>query len=73
MITGGSGALGKSLKNIFKDTFCPTHLEMILSEDKLKILKMGSNTFHGFKDIGLKWCIPQYILMDLLILNIVYP
>jgi|TARA_B100001971_G_scaffold212753_1_gene243768 dTDP-4-dehydrorhamnose reductase len=28
MITGGSGALGQSLKDVFKDAFCPTHKEM---------------------------------------------
>jgi dTDP-4-dehydrorhamnose reductase len=28
LITGGSGALGKSLKAVFKDALCPTHKEM---------------------------------------------
>ena len=28
LITGGSGALGKSLRRVFKGSFCPTHEEM---------------------------------------------
>lgn len=28
LITGGSGALGNSLKKVFKEAFCPTHEEM---------------------------------------------
>jgi len=28
LITGGSGSLGKSLKAVFKDAFCPTHEEV---------------------------------------------
>jgi len=28
LITGGSGALGKSLQKIFKNAYCPTHEEM---------------------------------------------
>ncbi len=28
LITGGSGALGTSLKKVFKNAFCPTHEEM---------------------------------------------
>lgn len=32
LITGGSGALGTSLKKYFKDAFCPTHEEMDITD-----------------------------------------
>ncbi len=32
MITGGSGALGKSLRKFFKNAFCPTHTEMDITD-----------------------------------------
>lgn len=32
LITGGSGALGESLKKVFKDAFCPTHAEMDITD-----------------------------------------
>lgn len=32
MITGSSGALGTSLKEVFKDAFCPSHREMDVTE-----------------------------------------
>jgi dTDP-4-dehydrorhamnose reductase len=34
LITGGSGALGKSLKKVFKDAYFPTHEEMDLTNEK---------------------------------------
>ena len=37
LITGGSGALGKSLKVVFNDAFCPTHEEMdITNSDSVR-------------------------------------
>ncbi|MCH8003861.1 MAG: NAD(P)-dependent oxidoreductase [Nanoarchaeota archaeon] len=36
LITGGSGALGKSLKTVFKDAYFPTHAEMdIANQDAI--------------------------------------
>lgn len=32
LITGGSGALGKSLQKYFKNAFCPTHEEMDITD-----------------------------------------
>ena len=34
MITGGSGALGKSLQKFFKNAYCPTHAEMDITDAK---------------------------------------
>ena len=34
LVTGGSGALGKSLKAVFKSAFCPTHKEMDITNPK---------------------------------------
>ena len=34
LITGGSGALGKSLRKVFKNAYCPTHEEMDITDAK---------------------------------------
>ncbi len=34
LITGGSGALGESLKTVFEDTFFPTHAEMDITDSE---------------------------------------
>ncbi len=34
LITGSRGALGKSLRKVFKDAFCPTHVEMDITDAK---------------------------------------
>jgi dTDP-4-dehydrorhamnose reductase len=39
LITGGSGALGKSLKKAFEDAYCPKHLEMDITDEE-KVLKV---------------------------------
>ena len=39
LITGGSGALGKSLKKAFEDAYCPKHLEMDITNEE-KVLKV---------------------------------
>ena len=35
LITGSSGALGKSLRKFFKDAFCPNHKEMDITNQKV--------------------------------------
>ena len=34
LITGGSGALGRSLKKVFKDAYCPKHWEMDVTDEE---------------------------------------
>ncbi|MDP7244759.1 MAG: sugar nucleotide-binding protein, partial [Flavobacteriales bacterium] len=34
LITGGSGALGRSLKKVFKDAYCPKHWEMEVTDEE---------------------------------------
>ena len=39
LITGGSGALGRSLKKVFEDAYCPKHREMNITNEE-KVLKV---------------------------------
>lgn len=60
LITGGSGALGKSLKKVFKDALCTTHAEMDITNsyyvNKI-ILKYKPNTLiHAAALVGVREC-----------------
>ena len=60
LITGGSGAIGKSLKKVFKDALCTTHAEMDITNsyyvNKI-ILKYKPNTLiHAAALVGVREC-----------------
>jgi|TARA_Y100000031_G_scaffold151413_1_gene192603 dTDP-4-dehydrorhamnose reductase len=60
LITGGSGALGRSLKKVFKDTYCPKHWEMDIT-DPISVNKAISNykpdiLIHTAALVGIKEC-----------------
>ena len=60
LITGSSGALGKSLKRQFKDAYCPPHKEMdIANQDSASkaILKYKPNVLiHAAALVGIREC-----------------
>ena len=60
LITGGSGALGDSLKRTFKDAFCPTHAEMdVIDKDEVTktILSYRPETvIHTAALVGVREC-----------------
>jgi|TARA_B100001964_G_scaffold235621_1_gene296022 dTDP-4-dehydrorhamnose reductase len=60
LITGGSGALGKSLKKVFKDAYFPTHEEMDLtSADSVNKIIMDYNPdaiIHAGALVGIREC-----------------
>ena len=60
LITGGSGALGKSLKKVFKDAICTTHAEMDVTNShsvNKVILKYKPNTLiHAAALVGIREC-----------------
>ena len=60
LITGGHGALGSSLRNVFKDSFCPTHAEMdvtILGSVNKAILSYKPNALiHAAALVGVREC-----------------
>lgn len=60
LITGGSGALGQSLRRVFKDAFCPTRSEMdITNPDSVNrvILRYKPNVLiHAAASVGIREC-----------------
>ena len=60
LITGGSGALGQSLRKIFRNSFCPTHTEMDLTDAKSvdkTVLSYNPNTLiHAAALVGIREC-----------------
>ena len=60
LITGGHGALGISLKNTFKDAFCPTHTEMdVTSPDSVNKTILGykpDTLLHAAALVGIREC-----------------
>ena len=60
LVTGGSGALGKSLRLVFKDAIFPTHAEMdITNQDALNktILNYRPDTLiHAAALVGIREC-----------------
>ena len=60
LITGGSGALGQSLKKVFRSAFCPTRKEMDVSSQKSVekiILSYKPDTLiHAAALVGIREC-----------------
>ena len=60
LITGGSGTLGKALKNIFRDAFYPTHKEMDIKDAnsvEMAILGYKPETLiHAAALVGIREC-----------------
>ncbi|MBI2559306.1 sugar nucleotide-binding protein [Candidatus Woesearchaeota archaeon] len=60
LITGGSGALGQSLRKIFRNSFCPTHAEMDLTEanlvDKTILSHKPDVVIHAGALVGIREC-----------------
>jgi len=60
LVTGGSGALGKSLKKVFKDAYCPTHKEMDITNLETvnkAILKFNPDILiHAAALVGVREC-----------------
>lgn len=60
LITGGSGALGTSLRKVFKNAFCPPHSEMDVTNSKSvdkTILSYKPNTLvHTAALVGIRGC-----------------
>lgn len=60
LITGGNGALGRSLKDAFKNAFCPTHAEMDVTDASSvnrAILKYKPDTIiHAAALVGIREC-----------------
>ena len=60
LITGSAGELGKSLKKFFKDSFCPTHKEMDVTDAKSvkrNILSYKPRTLiHAAALVGIREC-----------------
>ena len=60
LITGGSGALGKSLKKVFKDAYFPTHEEMDLtnadSVNKTVLDYKPEAVIHAGALVGIREC-----------------
>ena len=63
LITGGTGALGRSLKKVFPDAICPTHEEMDIvnkSTVKEKILEIKPDVLiHTAAMVGIRECEEQ--------------
>lgn len=60
LITGGSGALGSSLKKFFNDAFCPTHEEMDITDadavNKSILSYEPSILIHAAAVTDVRWC-----------------
>ena len=60
LITGGSGALGTSLKKAFKDAFFPTHKEMNVADadsvDKAVLKYRPEILIHTAALVGIREC-----------------
>ena len=60
LITGSSGALGKSLRKVFKNAFCPSHKELDVTSPKSvnkAILSYKPNTLiHAAALVGIREC-----------------
>ncbi len=60
LITGGSGALGQSLRKIFRDSFCPTHSEMDVTDsksvDRCVINHKPDMLIHAAALVGIREC-----------------
>jgi len=60
LITGGNGALGQSLKSVFKNAFCPKHAEMDITDANSvnrAVLKYKPDTIiHAAALVGIREC-----------------
>lgn len=60
LITGGNGALGESLRKVFRNAYCPTHKEMDVSDSKSvekAIFKFKPNLLiHAAALVGIREC-----------------
>src|SRR3989344_6963709 len=60
LITGGSGALGRSLSKVFKNAYCPKHSEMDVTDAKSAekaILKYRPDILiHAAALVGIREC-----------------
>ena len=60
LITGASGALGKSLSRVFGDTICPAHKEMDITDrkavDKFISKHMPNVLIHAAALVGIREC-----------------
>lgn len=60
LITGGNGALGQSLRKVFKNSFCPSHSEMDITNPKSvekNILKYKPDVLiHAAALVGIREC-----------------
>ena len=60
LITGGSGALGSSLKKVFKDAICTTHAEMDVtsssSVNKIILMYKPDALIHAAALVGIREC-----------------
>ena len=60
LITGSSGALGQSLRKIFKNAYCPTHKEMDItnpaSVDKVILIYKPDTLIHAAALVGIREC-----------------
>ena len=60
LITGSSGALGKSLKKVFKGAFCPTHAKMDITDaDSVERAILGYKPealIHAAALVGIREC-----------------
>ena len=60
LITGGSGALGTSLRIVFKNAYCPTHLEMDItnqhSVNKVVLSYKPDTLIHTAALVGIREC-----------------
>ena len=60
LITGGSGALGESLRKFFKDAFCPTHKELDVtnpnSVNKIILSYKPNVLIHAAALVGIREC-----------------
>ena len=60
LITGGSGALGKSLRKVFKDAYCPTHADMDIassgSVNKAILSYKPDVLIHAAALVGIREC-----------------
>lgn len=60
LITGGYGALGKSLRSVFKEAFCPTHSEMDVADaDSVNKTMLNYNPnvlIHAAALVGVREC-----------------
>ena len=60
LVTGASGALGQSLKKVFRNSFCPTHKDMDVTNPKSVnkiILSYKPNILiHAAALVGIREC-----------------